>query len=562
MHATTILGVRRDGEVALAGDGQVTLGDVVLKHGARKIRTLDDGQVLAGFAGAVADALTLFEKFEAQLKAWDGNLRRASVELAKEWRTDRYLRRLEAQLHRRRPRVAAGALWRRRRDRAGRRHRRRSAPARRTPPPPPRRCSTYTELAAPRDRRGGHDRSPPTSASSPTTTSRSSGCTRRRRGWTSTRTIEETPTRSRRPRAGDETTRRGARNERRRHALPATTSTDCRARATRHRRAATPQAAAVGEPDAAARSWPSSTATSSGRPTPSGRSRSPCATATGGSCCRRRCGEEIQPKNILMIGPTGVGKTEIARRVAQDRRCPVHQGRGDQVHRGRLRRPRRRVDRPRSGRGRDRTCSTASGWSRSRTRRRSSRSQRLAECWPSSCSRSKPATNGRKAAVERTDEHGATPQRRSRRRSGGCSGSGSDCLRLLNEQRAGGGDGRDRDRRRRATTTTATASSASCRPTTCTTRFRISSTARCRGGRRAAGFGPRGAADPDPAGGEPAGRFRCGHRRGDPPGRGGGGRLPRRDRQDDPVESASTAATSPAKACSAICCRSSKARSS
>ena len=82
----------------MAGDGQVTLGDVVLKHGARKIRTLREGQVVAGFAGAVADALTLFEKFEAQLKAWDGNLRRASVELAKEWRTDRYLRRLEAQL--------------------------------------------------------------------------------------------------------------------------------------------------------------------------------------------------------------------------------------------------------------------------------------------------------------------------------------------------------------------------------------------------------------------------------------------------------------------------------
>ena len=98
LRATTILGVRRDGLCALAGDGQVTQGDVVLKHGARKIRTLYDGQVLAGFAGAVADALTLFAKFEAQLKAWDGNLRRAAVELAKEWRSDRYLRRLEAQL--------------------------------------------------------------------------------------------------------------------------------------------------------------------------------------------------------------------------------------------------------------------------------------------------------------------------------------------------------------------------------------------------------------------------------------------------------------------------------
>ena len=98
LRATTILGVRRDGLVAFAGDGQVTQGDVVLKHGARKIRTLYDGQVLAGFAGAVADALTLFAKFEVQLKNWDGNLRRAAVELAKEWRTDRYLRRLEAQL--------------------------------------------------------------------------------------------------------------------------------------------------------------------------------------------------------------------------------------------------------------------------------------------------------------------------------------------------------------------------------------------------------------------------------------------------------------------------------
>src|SRR5262245_3435180 len=88
IHSTTVLGVRRDGVVALAGDGQVTVGDVVLKHGARKIRPLADGLVIAGFAGAVADALTLFAKFEAQLKAAEGNLRRASVELAKEWRTD------------------------------------------------------------------------------------------------------------------------------------------------------------------------------------------------------------------------------------------------------------------------------------------------------------------------------------------------------------------------------------------------------------------------------------------------------------------------------------------
>ena len=98
IRSTTILGVRRGGVVAMAGDGQVTAGDVVLKHGARKIRMLYDGAVIAGFAGAVADALTLFAKFEIQLKSADGNLRKASVELAKEWRTDRYLRRLEAQL--------------------------------------------------------------------------------------------------------------------------------------------------------------------------------------------------------------------------------------------------------------------------------------------------------------------------------------------------------------------------------------------------------------------------------------------------------------------------------
>jgi ATP-dependent HslUV protease, peptidase subunit HslV len=97
-HATTILAVLREDGIAMAGDGQVTFGEVVMKHGARKIRTLQDGTIIAGFAGAVADALTLIEKFEAQLKAWDGSMRRAAVELAKEWRTDRYLRRLEAQL--------------------------------------------------------------------------------------------------------------------------------------------------------------------------------------------------------------------------------------------------------------------------------------------------------------------------------------------------------------------------------------------------------------------------------------------------------------------------------
>lgn len=97
-HATTILAVKRDSQVAIAGDGQVTLGDVVVKHGARKIRRLHDGQVLVGFAGAVADALTLIERFEGQLDTWRGNLRKAAVETAKDWRTDRATRHLEAEL--------------------------------------------------------------------------------------------------------------------------------------------------------------------------------------------------------------------------------------------------------------------------------------------------------------------------------------------------------------------------------------------------------------------------------------------------------------------------------
>ncbi len=97
-HGTTILAVKRGDTVAMAGDGQITFGDTVMKAHARKVRALGDGRVIAGFAGAVADALTLFEKFEAQLDEHNGNLRKSAVELAKEWRTDRYLRRLEAQL--------------------------------------------------------------------------------------------------------------------------------------------------------------------------------------------------------------------------------------------------------------------------------------------------------------------------------------------------------------------------------------------------------------------------------------------------------------------------------
>jgi len=97
-HGTTILSVRRGRRVALGGDGQVTLGNIVIKASARKVRTLYQGRILAGFAGGTADAFTLFERFEEKLDKHQGNLLRSAVELAKDWRTDRMLRRLEAML--------------------------------------------------------------------------------------------------------------------------------------------------------------------------------------------------------------------------------------------------------------------------------------------------------------------------------------------------------------------------------------------------------------------------------------------------------------------------------
>ncbi|RBP95237.1 ATP-dependent HslUV protease subunit HslV [Cytobacillus firmus] len=98
-HATTIFAVHHNGECAMSGDGQVTFGNaVVMKHTARKVRKLFNGKVLAGFAGSVADAFTLFEMFEAKLEEYNGNLERAAVELAKEWRSDKVLRKLEAML--------------------------------------------------------------------------------------------------------------------------------------------------------------------------------------------------------------------------------------------------------------------------------------------------------------------------------------------------------------------------------------------------------------------------------------------------------------------------------
>jgi len=97
-HATTILCVRKNGKVAIGGDGQVSMGDTVLKHNAKKIRKMYNDRVVAGFAGATADAFTLFEKFEGKLESYRGNITRAAVELAKDWRTDKILRRLEALL--------------------------------------------------------------------------------------------------------------------------------------------------------------------------------------------------------------------------------------------------------------------------------------------------------------------------------------------------------------------------------------------------------------------------------------------------------------------------------
>ncbi|MGC8797320.1 MAG: ATP-dependent protease subunit HslV [candidate division WOR-3 bacterium] len=97
-HRTTIIGVRRNDKVAMASDGQVTVGETILKHSARKVRKIHNGSILVGFAGATADAFTLFERFESKLDEFSGNLPRAVVELAKDWRTDRVLRRLEALL--------------------------------------------------------------------------------------------------------------------------------------------------------------------------------------------------------------------------------------------------------------------------------------------------------------------------------------------------------------------------------------------------------------------------------------------------------------------------------
>ncbi|AYB34021.1 MULTISPECIES: ATP-dependent protease subunit HslV [Chryseolinea] len=98
MHATTIIAVLHNGQVAIGGDGQATMGNTIAKSNVKKIRRLQDGKILAGFAGSTADAFTLIERFEEKLSAFGGNMKRAAIELAKDWRTDRFLRRLEAML--------------------------------------------------------------------------------------------------------------------------------------------------------------------------------------------------------------------------------------------------------------------------------------------------------------------------------------------------------------------------------------------------------------------------------------------------------------------------------
>ena len=156
-HGTTILSVRRDGAVALGGDGQVTLGNVVVKATARKVRRLYHDRVLAGFAGATADAFTLFERFEAKLEKHQGHLSRSAVELAKDWRSDRVLRRLEAMLAvadahgLARSSRATATCWSRSSASSP------SAPAVRTPRPPRGRCSSTPTLAAAGNRQGSAD---------------------------------------------------------------------------------------------------------------------------------------------------------------------------------------------------------------------------------------------------------------------------------------------------------------------------------------------------------------------------------------------------------------------
>ena len=312
-HGTTILCLRKGGQVVVAGDGQVTMGQTVVKSNARKLRRLAGGSVIAGFAGATADAITLFERLEGKLEQYSGQLSRACVELAKDWRTDRYLRRLEAMMAVADKNVSLI-------------------------------LSGTGDVLEPEDgiigigSGGGY----------------ALAAARALIGIDGLDAEDD-----RAPRDGD-----------RRRDLHLHQRQDHH----RETRLLTPDA----RPSARARSSPNSTASSSASTTPSAPSRSRCATAGGASSSPR----------AARGGAAEEHPDDRPDRLRQDRDLPAPrpagpgalcQGRGDQVHRGRLCRPRCRADRPRSGRDRDRDDPRAAaqgGRAQGRDRRRGARARR------------------------------------------------------------------------------------------------------------------------------------------------------------------------------------------
>ena len=291
----------------MAGDGQVTLGQTIVKGTARKVRRLGEGRILAGFAGASADAFTLLDRFEAKLKGHRQNLARAAVELAKDWRTDRFLRELEAML------IVMDA--------------------------------TSTLLIS-----GTGDVVEPDQG---VVAIGSGGNLRAGRGARAARSHAA---------VGGGGRRRGAAHRRRDLRLHQRLD---------HRRGADMTAPISFTPrEIVERARPLHRRAEA---RPNARSRWRCAIAGGGRAAPAELRDEIMPKNIIMIGPTGVGKTEIARRLAKLAQGAVREGGGVEVHRGRLRRPRRGVDHPRPGRDRDRHAARGAAQARRSARRRARR---------------------------------------------------------------------------------------------------------------------------------------------------------------------------------------------
>ena len=340
-HGTTIVSVRRDGKVALGGDGQVTLGNIVVKGGARKVRRLHHDQVLAGFAGATADAFTLFERFEAKLDKHQGHLVRSAIELTKDWRTDRVLRRLEAMLavadHERsliitgngdvlEPEYGIVAIG------SGGAYAQAAAKA----------LLDNTELGAERHRQEiARDRRRPLHLHEHQEPSRSESRTRPE-NW--------------------------------RPDLALVCRSECRAM--------TPQEIVseldrhiVGQAEA----------------------KRAVAIALRNRWRRQQVDEqlrgEITPKNILMIGPTGRRQDRDRAPPGAARRRALHQGRGDQVHRGRLRRQGRRLDRPRPGRHRGQADAREAMKRQVRTRAEDAAEERILDVLvpPARCSTAQPS---------------------------------------------------------------------------------------------------------------------------------------------------------------------------